>query len=277
MRKQMAKGTLSFPQDTFSSSSRPDSAPTELSPSSSVIFLYARERDPPCSKEDAHTALEGQSKIAESSHIHQNPSPSTNARQLLDPKGYKTIQANRDRQSENSAADQPSPHPQSNDHHVNGVKHEAPKRELEGESGMSNFIEQLHGVSGREERPIKKQKVDKTEDLDEDKNNSFIGGGDGGELSNYVKEKKAEGQADPTGVVDLTQGKLLSLSSPVSKRSINSAIDILQETTETMWSSSAIAIIAKSAMDVSTPQRSMRIPSPLPAARVGCTPIPGPP
>ena len=277
MRKQMAKGTLSFPQDTFSSSLQPDSAPTEISPTSSVIFLYARQRDQSCQKDDTYTAPEGQSKLAEPSHIYQNPSLPTNARQLLDPKGYKTVQANRDRQSEKNAANQPSPHPQSNSQHVNGVEHAATKRELEDENGMGNFIEQLHGVSGREERPIKKQKVEKTEDLDEDKKRSFIGGGEGGELSNYVKEKKAEGQADPTSVVDLTQGKLLSPASLVSKRSFNSAIDILQETMLMMWSLSAIAIIVKSAMDVSTPLRSMRIPSPLPAARVGFTPIPGPP
>lgn len=124
---------------------------------------------------------------------------------------------------------------------------------------------------------MKKQKVEKIDDLDEGKKRSFVGGGEGGDLSNYVKEKKAEGQADPTSVVDLTQGRLPSLTSLFAKRYFNSAIDFVQETTSTRWSLSAIATIVKSAMDVSTPPRSMRIPSPLRAARVGFTPIRGRP
>ena len=77
--------------------------------------------------------------------------------------------------------------------------------------GMSRFIERVHNVSQREERPTKKQKRDTFDDDDQEKKAIHGGGGKGGEIREYMRQKKKEGLAESgtmSTIVDLTGGWL---------------------------------------------------------------------
>ena len=82
--------------------------------------------------------------------------------------------------------------------------------ESEG-AGFGKLIEQVHNVSKREERPVKRQKIEHP--LEEDVNGSqtaFVGGGRGGEIGEYMRQKRKEGleESGPApSFVDLTAGK----------------------------------------------------------------------
>ena len=123
------------------------------------------------------------------------------ARQLLDPKGYNPKRQAHDDKTIQTLESGPSILPLTND---------AKKRnndELEGH-GMGNMIERMHGVSQRDEHPSKKQKKTISDDENQ-KKAAFAGGGKGGEIGDYMREKRKEAQANvvPSGeVVDLTTG-----------------------------------------------------------------------
>ena len=77
---------------------------------------------------------------------------------------------------------------------------------------MGSLIERVHNVSQREERPQKKQKIDTFEEDDKYKKN-FGGGGKGGEIGEYIKQKKKEGieeDGSSATIVDLTGGMCTS-------------------------------------------------------------------
>ena len=143
-------------------------------------------------------------------------------RRLLDPKGFSNDQRQRDSQSTSieTSSGQPGPSTRqlnSKSSESNGETPETKANHLlkrdhddyEGR-GMGSLIENLHNVSQREERPQKKSKIEKDHfGVEEDKKVSFVGGGKGGEIGDYLKEKKKQGiiQSGPANaVVDLTGG-----------------------------------------------------------------------
>ena len=179
-------------------------------------------------KDDAYHALEIAGKKATSSPnatmAGQAASSSFDPRRLLDPKGFNNNQRRESKSaSTESTLDQPGPstlqlsgkssETNSNPHatNVNGLS----KRDHEDYKGlgMSSLIEKVHNVSHREERPRKKPRVENGEfDVEEDKKATFVGGGKGGEIGDYLKEKKKQGIAESgpaNTVVDLTGGMFL--------------------------------------------------------------------
>lgn len=81
--------------------------------------------------------------------------------------------------------------------------------------GMPSFgglIEKIHGVSTREDRPQKRQKRDheSEEDKVDEKKGSFAGGGKGGVIGEYMRQRKEEGKREAVSsgtYVDLTIGE----------------------------------------------------------------------
>ncbi|KAL8693737.1 MAG: hypothetical protein Q9218_001482 [Villophora microphyllina] len=207
MKKQMANGT---PNDSFPASSqsrrRHNSEPLDSDADLQDSFPFKTY-----SKDDAHNVSKGRGKRLANSDAPQTPPPPTafNPRQLLDPKRFQqsTKQVSKDRSSPNS----------------NGLLHkfdeQPPSREPppgepppseENASGMGAMIEHIHGVSQREDRPQKRQKVD--HDDEDGVKATFSGGSKGGEIGEYLKQKRKEGTdevqaaAASSAVVDLTGG-----------------------------------------------------------------------
>ena len=81
-----------------------------------------------------------------------------------------------------------------------------------GSIGMGRFIERRYNVSNREDRPRKKAKKDhQSDDTDDGKPKAVFTGGGKGDLGEYMKQKRKEGQEERAGtssVVDLTAGKV---------------------------------------------------------------------
>ena len=81
-------------------------------------------------------------------------------------------------------------------------------------SGMGSLIERIHGVSHREGPPLKRQKLvmDEQENSDhEGTDSNFSGGGKGGVIGDYIRQKRAEGKQEAalmSTVVDLTGGEI---------------------------------------------------------------------
>lgn len=153
----------------------------------------------------------------------QTSSTTFDPRRLLDPKGFNNDQQQSDPKSASSETilHQPSPsNLQLNgkplETNVNSL-HKRDHEDYEGQ-GMGSLIEKVHNVSQREERPQKKPKVENGEfDIEEDKKVSFVGGCKGGEIGDFLKEKKKQGIAESgpvNAVVNLTGGTYL-----VSKQS----------------------------------------------------------
>ena len=157
------------------------------------------------SKDDAHDVTQGHNRG--SSKKPKTPdklvpqSKFFDARQLLDPKGYNPNRQAHDDKTIQILESGPSVLPL-----TNGAK-KRNNDELEGR-GMGNMIERMHGVSHRDEHPSKKQKKILYDDEDE-KKAVFTSGGKGGEIGEYMRQKRKEAQANavPSGeVVDLTAG-----------------------------------------------------------------------
>lgn len=121
--------------------------------------------------------------------------PSYNPADLLNPK---------------AAAKRAREAPSSNDVHTNGLAN-GPANDVktkveEGEVGMGSMIEGLHKVQKRESQAIKRQKVEDDEDSKDKPRAQFNGGGKGGVISEHMKKKReeAEAEAGPSSIVDLT-------------------------------------------------------------------------
>lgn len=218
LKKHLANGTSI--SSHFASSSVParrGSEPPRSEPFFEIPFIpdLASQK----SKDDAYDALDHKGKKAVSSQnatiAGRAASSSFDPRRLLDPKGFSNDQRQRDSKSASteSTIAQPSP----SNLHLNGKPSEADvnglrKRDHEDYEGqgMGSLIEKVHNVSQREERPQKKPKAESGEfDVEEDKKVSFVGGGMGGEIGEYLKEKKKQGIAESgsvNAVVDLTGG-----------------------------------------------------------------------
>lgn len=228
MNQHLANG---IPHSSHSKSSTPPPRQTSepllsrsslLSPSNFDIQFPTRS-----SKDDAYHVFEGKGKKPSTAGNEVNneaykiPSSGFNPRALLDPKSFaKTKHSNGDENSLSPnvtfTTSKPSASPReptSNGSHP-PICDSIPRRdydEYEGHS-ISSLIERVHNVSERAERPPKRRKIEKAEDevaFEEQKKANFGGGGKGGEIGDYMKQKKKEGLAEsgPTSsVVDLTGG-----------------------------------------------------------------------
>ncbi|KAL8958774.1 MAG: hypothetical protein Q9193_004232 [Seirophora villosa] len=190
-----------------------------ISPSVPLPSNFRRGSEPPASdslsdhpghsghysEEDAYVHRKGRAKRLSQSDTAQNSHPQAaippfHPRHLLDPK--RSQQNSQNRVNENSMS------------MANGVdargahSHESTSNERE-QQGIGGMIERIYGVSNRGERPQKRQKIDPG--AAEDNTKQFSGGGKGGEIGEYLKEKRKEGQEEaestlPASVVDLTGG-----------------------------------------------------------------------
>ena len=218
MKQRMANGTnisILHPVAAHSPLSflRPQSEPPHL-----FNFPLPSDFTSNKSKDDAHLTLQGHARARLSSSqtgLNQTSQPRFDPQQLLNPKGFDPNQRRKDEDAHPSVPASPSTPQSMTDTHaaqLNGV-HKRDHEEVE--RGMGNLIERVHNVSKREDRPQKKQKREHLgEDAEEEKRKAvFAGGGKGGEIGEYMKQKRKEGQQDAGStntVVDLTAGTLFN-------------------------------------------------------------------
>ncbi|SLM40972.1 snf2 family domain-containing protein [Lasallia pustulata] len=143
--------------------------------------------------------------------LHQTSPPRFDPRQLLNPKGYDPNQRRKDDEAHSSLPASPSALRSTTDSHATKFNAAHKRDQEEVERGMGSLIERVHNVSNREDRPHKKQKREHLgEDAEEEQRKAvFAGGGKGGDIGEYMKQKRREGQQDAgrtSTVVDLTAG-----------------------------------------------------------------------
>ncbi|KAL8941565.1 MAG: hypothetical protein Q9216_002155 [Gyalolechia sp. 2 TL-2023] len=204
MRRQAANGIENtFHSEPLDARPRYTSEPL-ISKSLPQIFSFTNFR----SKDDAHILPEGRGKrFPKSSDLqNQQTSPhniSFNARQLLDPKGFRG-------HPQKPHKDVPAPKAAGTDEpeeYIPPNESTSSSQDASEHQGLSSMIERIHGISHRNERPQKRQKTDN--ENDETEKATFTGGSAGGEIGEYLKEKRKEGQnelqaAAAASVVDLT-------------------------------------------------------------------------
>lgn len=156
-----------------------------------------------------HTALDD----AYISEGTKQPAPTTlnSGRQLLDPKNFLAAQNGSQKSSKQARPRAEAPTAQLLEPDRPAIARPDPV--AEAEHGLANYIERLHGVSDRTERPAKRQKVQDEDEHKKKAQDIAIRGG--GDLGEYVKEKRKEGmqEAIANGIVDLTERKYLAESS----------------------------------------------------------------
>ena len=190
------------------------------------------------SKDDAYHIPENKGRKTVSaqnaSTVGQAALSTFDPRRLLDPKGFSDDRRQRDSQSTSTESGSGQPAPSSRQLNcktsesdgrptdtIMDYLHKRDREDYEGQ-GMGSLIEGLHNVTQREERPQKRSKIEKDHfAVEENKNVNFVGGGKGGEIGDYVKEKKKQGIAESGSantVVDLTGGMyhLLSIALPTN-------------------------------------------------------------
>ena len=211
LKKHLANGTpISSHSEPLSLSARRGSEPphSKFSFGNSLVPHIAQQQ----AKDDAYYAPENQGKTAmklQNANIAGQAASSTfDPRSLLDPRGF---QLNGSSSETNDKTVETNSNP--SETNGNGLR-KRDHEDYEGQ-GMGSLIEKVHNVSQREERPQKKPKIENGEfDVEEDKKASFVGGGNGGEIGGYLKEKKKQGIAESGSVnpvVDLTGGTYLLL------------------------------------------------------------------
>jgi hypothetical protein len=153
--------------------------------------------------------------------------PTWNAAALLNPRGFQKSQQKDERKPNMPISNGPpsniafqfdspvssaSPvqHPHPPVHGVNGHGYVWPDNEAPG-IGMGPMLERMHNVSERDFLPQKRRKLDREEDDDNTRKAHFSGGGKGGVLGEYMKEKQEQGRKEAAAngtrpSVDLTQG-----------------------------------------------------------------------
>ena len=177
-------------------------------PSSSVQSGFLLQA-PILSKDDTHNAVhyEGTGRSQSTALKPQYTSrPRFDPRQLLDPKGYNATHVKKE--SDSFVEESKPPFHNPNSDLTNGPQ----KREQDenNQYGMGNMIERIHNITERQERPRKKLKTEKDDDEQHTKA-GFSGGGKGGDISEYMKQKREEGRKDSgpsSAIVDLTEGEL---------------------------------------------------------------------
>lgn len=133
--------------------------------------------------------------------------PRFDPRQLLDPKGYNTVHQKKEQDSLVEVR-KASPHALTLEFTDKSQKRERNESE---EYGMGNMIERVHNITDRQERPYKKQKTGQSDDGEKNTKAGFSGGGKGGEISEYMRQKREEGKKDSgplNTVIDLTEGEI---------------------------------------------------------------------
>ena len=151
------------------------------------------------SKDDAHQVIDRQGlgrTATKGAGILQSTSSSFDPHQLLDPKGYNPAPLKKDRYTMTES----DPKGMTQKHNL----------EQDEGQGMGDLIERYHNVTHREDRPRKKQKTEEGEhEGEEHKKAAFGGGGKGGEIGEYMKNKRkeTENNSNPNTVVDLTGGE----------------------------------------------------------------------
>ena len=232
LKKHLANGTpISSHPESSSLPAPRGSEPLHSEPSLSTPFVPDVVSQQ--SNDDAYHVLDKKEKKAMNSQnatmAGQAASTAFDPRRLLDPKGFNNAQRQKDSKSASTESTSAQPGPSSlqlsgkfSEVHENPSETQGshigpnvdglPKRDHEDLNGlgMGSLIEKVHNVSQREERPRKKPKVENDEfEVEEDKKASFVGGGQGGEIGEYLKEQKKQGIAGSgpaNAVVDLTGG-----------------------------------------------------------------------
>lgn len=205
MKKQAANGIENTsPSSLTESKPRPQSEPRD-----SFLILPHPTLNGYHSEDDAHMPHKGRGKRLPQPDAPQRGQvpeavSSFNARQLLDPKGFHQKPQQPRKDALNSKPNGISPTGP-----ITEYSSDKPTDDVNDFQGLGGMIERIHGISNHEERPQKRQKMD-DEHADEDKR-TFSGGGKGGELGEYLEEKRKEGQDEapavfPPSVVDLTGG-----------------------------------------------------------------------
>ena len=224
LKKHLANGTsISSHFETFSLPARCGSEP--LHSESLVDMSSTPDITLQKSKDDAyHVRQDKARKTISSPNAAMTISSTFDPRQLLDPKAFKNDQKQRDSKSASTEShlrqSTPSDQQRNNktsegngnrsdvDVDVNSL-HKRDREDFEGQ-GMGSLIERVHNISQREERPQKKSKVQNDEfGVEDDKKVKSFGGGKGGEIGDYLKEKKKQGIEESNhvnAVVDLTAG-----------------------------------------------------------------------
>ena len=174
------------------------------------------------SKDDAHDTLVNQGKKQASKSQVNNPVPKTlfDAKQLLDPKSFKTGQQAKDKRQKDTTAE------------TEKASDVGSKRDIEESEGpgTGSLIERMHNVSQREERPQKRQKLDEAEHKEKDTNATFTGGRKGGDLGEYVKEERKKGLENSgiSGALDLAvTGRSFSCWLPFTRSSDSQRVQLL--------------------------------------------------
>lgn len=149
--------------------------------------------------------------------------PRFDPRQLLDPKGFNTIHRKKESDSFVDVSKSP-PHTPTFEFIDGSQKRNQSDSE---EYGMGNMIERVHNITERQERPHKRQKTGKDDDGEEERTKAtFSGGGKGGEIGEFMKQKREEGEKESgpsKGVIDLTEGENYS--------SVWHAVDLIRNST----------------------------------------------
>ena len=187
-------------------------------PPSSSNFITSPSVDFFSSKDDAYQSNEVQGRSKKStvgSTMNHSPSARFDPRQLLDPKGFKSNQ-----HRNNPEADSTGPKSTQNPKPLtyqqtmeatrsNGLDKRQYEEVVEGQ-GQSSLIERMHNVTEQDERPVKKRKTEEEDfEGDDEQSKAAFRGGNGGELGEYVKERRKEGKehlGPINAVVDLTGG-----------------------------------------------------------------------
>lgn len=225
LKRHLVNGTSHFPH--FEASSLPprwgSEPPHSLSSLNSPVLVDLTSKQ--TTKDDAYHVFNGKGKNAAKTAVTQPSAPAFSSqfdpRRLLDPKAFGKDSRKLDERSP-SIMTTPSgylspvraspnlPNGEYPEVNSNG----AHKRDYDNTKvpGMGSLIERVHNVSQREERPQKKQKIETFEEDDKYKKN-FAGGGKGGEIGEYIKQKKKEGieeDGSSATIVDLTGGMCTS-------------------------------------------------------------------
>lgn len=220
--KKWANGTTNSHFNAPSSSARHNSEPP-----SSFHLVTSPTISPLLSKDDAYRVFEdqGRNKKTTNASVATQPPPARfDPRQLLDPRGFNQNRSD----SKSELNDLASPHnsyvPSHQQNvlaaHHNGIG-KRDHKEVEGQ-GQGNLIERMHNVTNHEERPVKKCKTEDNDFVGGDERRKAAFGGGKGDLGEYLKEKRKEGQENSTptnAVVDLTGGRysLKSRRAPCTK------------------------------------------------------------
>lgn len=160
--------------------------------------------------------------------------PTWNAAALLNPRGFQKTQQQDERKAKTPVNNTPSANiafqfdsPTSSDppdQHahllvpgVSGYGYMWPNNETPG-IGMGHMLERMHNVSERDFPLQKRRKIDRDDEDDNTRNANFGGGGQGGVLGEYMKEKQDQGRKEAAAnetrpSVDLTGGRLFHLIS----------------------------------------------------------------